>query len=57
MQEDLQKTNAKPPGDDGGDAFDCKVEGIWCWFDFVFAQNVGVSSKENIGSGFFFFQR
>uniref|UniRef100_A0A8C3B9X2 Phosphatidylinositol 3,4,5-trisphosphate-dependent Rac exchanger 2 protein n=1 Tax=Cairina moschata TaxID=8855 RepID=A0A8C3B9X2_CAIMO len=25
-QEDLQKTNAKPSGDDGGDAFDCKVE-------------------------------
>ncbi|POI27978.1 hypothetical protein CIB84_008272, partial [Bambusicola thoracicus] len=27
-QEDLQKTNAKPPGDDGGDAFDCKVEEV-----------------------------
>uniref|UniRef100_A0A7N4PE86 Phosphatidylinositol-3,4,5-trisphosphate dependent Rac exchange factor 2 n=1 Tax=Sarcophilus harrisii TaxID=9305 RepID=A0A7N4PE86_SARHA len=27
-QEDLQKTNSKPPGDDGGDAFDCKVEEV-----------------------------
>uniref|UniRef100_A0A8C3GDP3 Phosphatidylinositol 3,4,5-trisphosphate-dependent Rac exchanger 2 protein n=1 Tax=Cairina moschata TaxID=8855 RepID=A0A8C3GDP3_CAIMO len=27
-QEDLQKTNAKPSGDDGGDAFDCKVEEV-----------------------------
>ncbi|KAJ7406030.1 phosphatidylinositol-3,4,5-trisphosphate dependent Rac exchange factor 2 [Pitangus sulphuratus] len=27
-QEDLQKTNTKPSGDDGGDAFDCKVEEV-----------------------------
>ncbi|KAJ7338899.1 hypothetical protein JRQ81_012801 [Phrynocephalus forsythii] len=27
-QEDLQKTNSKPLGDDGGDAFDCKVEEV-----------------------------
>uniref|UniRef100_A0A8D0GAU6 Phosphatidylinositol 3,4,5-trisphosphate-dependent Rac exchanger 2 protein n=1 Tax=Sphenodon punctatus TaxID=8508 RepID=A0A8D0GAU6_SPHPU len=27
-QEDLQKTNSKPTGDDGGDAFDCKVEEV-----------------------------
>uniref|UniRef100_A0A452HV08 Phosphatidylinositol 3,4,5-trisphosphate-dependent Rac exchanger 2 protein n=1 Tax=Gopherus agassizii TaxID=38772 RepID=A0A452HV08_9SAUR len=26
-QEDLLKANSKPPGDEGGDAFDCKVEG------------------------------
>uniref|UniRef100_A0A8C9PYS4 Phosphatidylinositol 3,4,5-trisphosphate-dependent Rac exchanger 2 protein n=1 Tax=Spermophilus dauricus TaxID=99837 RepID=A0A8C9PYS4_SPEDA len=25
-QEDLQKSNSKPPGDEPGDAFDCKVE-------------------------------
>lgn len=29
-QEDLQKTSSKPSGDDGGDAFDCKVEGLCC---------------------------
>uniref|UniRef100_A0A6I8NDA9 Phosphatidylinositol 3,4,5-trisphosphate-dependent Rac exchanger 2 protein n=1 Tax=Ornithorhynchus anatinus TaxID=9258 RepID=A0A6I8NDA9_ORNAN len=27
-QEDLQKTNSKASGDDGGDAFDCKVEEV-----------------------------
>uniref|UniRef100_A0A672U802 Phosphatidylinositol 3,4,5-trisphosphate-dependent Rac exchanger 2 protein n=1 Tax=Strigops habroptila TaxID=2489341 RepID=A0A672U802_STRHB len=27
-QEDLQKANTKPSGDDGGDAFDCKVEEV-----------------------------
>uniref|UniRef100_A0A452HV40 Phosphatidylinositol 3,4,5-trisphosphate-dependent Rac exchanger 2 protein n=1 Tax=Gopherus agassizii TaxID=38772 RepID=A0A452HV40_9SAUR len=27
-QEDLLKANSKPPGDEGGDAFDCKVEGF-----------------------------
>ncbi|XP_019354193.2 phosphatidylinositol 3,4,5-trisphosphate-dependent Rac exchanger 2 protein isoform X1 [Alligator mississippiensis] len=27
-QEDLQKTNSKPPGGDGGDVFDCKVEEV-----------------------------
>uniref|UniRef100_A0A8B9FLG1 Phosphatidylinositol 3,4,5-trisphosphate-dependent Rac exchanger 2 protein n=1 Tax=Amazona collaria TaxID=241587 RepID=A0A8B9FLG1_9PSIT len=27
-QEDLQKTNTKHSGDDGGDAFDCKVEEV-----------------------------
>uniref|UniRef100_A0A8C3S259 Phosphatidylinositol-3,4,5-trisphosphate dependent Rac exchange factor 2 n=1 Tax=Chelydra serpentina TaxID=8475 RepID=A0A8C3S259_CHESE len=27
-QEDLQKANSKPPGDEGGDAFDCKVEEV-----------------------------
>ncbi|XP_064026562.1 phosphatidylinositol 3,4,5-trisphosphate-dependent Rac exchanger 2 protein isoform X1 [Pogoniulus pusillus] len=27
-QEDLQKTSSKPSGDDGGDAFDCKVEEV-----------------------------
>uniref|UniRef100_A0A8C3IZL7 PDZ domain-containing protein n=1 Tax=Calidris pygmaea TaxID=425635 RepID=A0A8C3IZL7_9CHAR len=27
-QEDLQKTNTKPSGEDGGDAFDCKVEEV-----------------------------
>ena len=26
-QEDLQKSNSKPPGDEAGDSFDCKVEG------------------------------
>ncbi|XP_034867183.1 phosphatidylinositol 3,4,5-trisphosphate-dependent Rac exchanger 2 protein isoform X6 [Mirounga leonina] len=27
-QEDLQKSNSKPPGDEVGDAFDCKVEEV-----------------------------
>ncbi|XP_057353998.1 phosphatidylinositol 3,4,5-trisphosphate-dependent Rac exchanger 2 protein isoform X3 [Manis pentadactyla] len=27
-QEDLQKSNSKPPGDEAGDAFDCKVEEV-----------------------------
>ncbi|XP_068018628.1 phosphatidylinositol 3,4,5-trisphosphate-dependent Rac exchanger 2 protein isoform X1 [Melanerpes formicivorus] len=27
-QEDLQKASSKPSGDDGGDAFDCKVEEV-----------------------------
>uniref|UniRef100_A0ABI7WFM3 Phosphatidylinositol-3,4,5-trisphosphate dependent Rac exchange factor 2 n=1 Tax=Felis catus TaxID=9685 RepID=A0ABI7WFM3_FELCA len=27
-QEDLQKANSKPPGDEVGDAFDCKVEEV-----------------------------
>ncbi|XP_019488335.1 PREDICTED: phosphatidylinositol 3,4,5-trisphosphate-dependent Rac exchanger 2 protein [Hipposideros armiger] len=27
-QEDLQKANSKPPGDEAGDAFDCKVEEV-----------------------------
>ncbi|CAI5779402.1 3,4,5-trisphosphate-dependent Rac exchanger 2 isoform X1 [Podarcis lilfordi] len=27
-QEDLQRTNSKPLGEDGGDAFDCKVEEV-----------------------------
>lgn len=31
-QEDLQKSNSKPPGDEVGDAFDCKVEGGFLLF-------------------------
>ncbi|XP_065758918.1 phosphatidylinositol 3,4,5-trisphosphate-dependent Rac exchanger 2 protein isoform X2 [Muntiacus reevesi] len=27
-QEDLQKSNSKPPGDEAGDSFDCKVEEV-----------------------------
>ncbi|EPQ07865.1 Phosphatidylinositol 3,4,5-trisphosphate-dependent Rac exchanger 2 protein [Myotis brandtii] len=27
-QEDLQKSNTKPPGDEAGDSFDCKVEEV-----------------------------
>lgn len=31
-QEDLQKSNTKPPGDEAGDSFDCKVEGGFLLF-------------------------
>lgn len=34
-QEDLQKSHSKPPGDEAGDAFDCKVEGRFLLFLFI----------------------
>ena len=44
-QEDLQKSNSKPPGDEAGDAFDCKVEGgflLFSLFIVVFSFHVPV---------------
>ena len=60
-QEDLQKSNSKPPGDEAGDAFDCKVEGgflLFSLFIVVFSFHVPVPTpnywKFLCSSHFFF---
>uniref|UniRef100_A0A8C8SIL1 Phosphatidylinositol 3,4,5-trisphosphate-dependent Rac exchanger 2 protein n=1 Tax=Pelusios castaneus TaxID=367368 RepID=A0A8C8SIL1_9SAUR len=49
-QDDLQKANCKPPGDEAGDAFDCKVEGAI----FIFSMSSFRISVSKEHRNFFF---